>query len=36
MRCAEQRDLDLGGTGVALGGGVFGDDLLLGLSVGAE
>src|SRR5215207_8594145 len=33
---AEQRDLDLGGTGVALGRGVLGDDLLLGLRVGTD
>src|SRR5690349_6505027 len=33
---AEQRDLDLGRTGVALGDGVLGDDLLLGLRVGSD
>jgi len=33
---AEQRDLHLGGTGVALGRGVLGDDLLLGLRVGSD
>ena len=36
MRWRQQRDLDLGGAGVALGGGVLGDDLLLGLRVGAS
>jgi hypothetical protein len=30
----EQRDLDLGGTGVALGQGVLADDLLLRLRIG--
>src|SRR5262245_28265564 len=33
---AEQRDLDLGRTGVALLGRVLGDDLLLGLRVGTD
>src|SRR3954471_15515848 len=33
---AQQRDLDLGGTGVALVGRVVGDDLLLGLGVGTD
>src|SRR3954469_19788007 len=33
---AEQRDLHLGRTGVALGRGVLGDDLLLGLRVGTD
>src|SRR5919107_4398380 len=33
---AEQRDLHLGGTGVTLGRGVLGDDLLLGLRVGTD
>ena len=33
---AQQRDLHLGGTGVALGRGVLGDDLLLGLRVGTD
>src|SRR4051794_23379347 len=32
----EQRDLHLRGAGVALGGGVLGDDLLLGLRVGTD
>ena len=31
---AQQRDLDLGGTGVALGQGVLADDLLLRLRIG--
>src|SRR5918998_490782 len=33
---AEQRDLHLGRTGVTLGRGVLGDDLLLGLRVGSD
>src|SRR6478752_4951752 len=33
---AEQRDLHLGRAGVALGRGVLGDDLLLGLRVGTD
>src|SRR3954452_121564 len=33
---AEQRDLHLGRAGVALGRGVLGDDLLLGLRVGSD
>jgi hypothetical protein len=33
---AEQRDLHFRGTGVALGRGVLGDDLLLGLRVGSD
>ena len=36
MRVAQQRDLHLGGTGVALDGGVLGDDLLLGLCVSTD
>src|SRR5215212_1733903 len=33
---AQQRHLDFRGTGVALGRGVLGDDLLLGLRVGTD
>ena len=33
---AQQRDLHLGGTGVAIGRGVKGDELLLGLRVGSD